>query len=374
MSETRYYVEYVLTGSSLNTLLKVENELYIKKLIGTGTPGTIGIKTIPQTDLDIGGQIRVSTGSTNLEGEIRYKDKYLWINTGGTAESWSPLVSGSGTTVFSAATDDNFYYDDTTDTLYTPYINLSGITTAHPTNYYSLFIDKDTGLVYASGATSSGDYNVWIDISTNVYASTPACSSGITMTGSVPSDVVNGTALRWLAGSTYYYNQLLTRDDSGSRLWVRGAPLTSNIDKLSYSNDRNMIHTETFIIPGNYADSASSTLFRDDLLMGSVSKGGFYWLYSDASCIGMSLIHKIDDTGTVTRQPALTPYILSTNLLTNPLTASTSLVHNTGNVDTTKYKVSFGSQIELRVFAAAGTSPNNDASDLTVYLVFVMDS
>ena len=38
-------------------------------------------------------QIKLSTGSTYSEGEIRYTDNHLWVNTGGTVNDWAELSS-----------------------------------------------------------------------------------------------------------------------------------------------------------------------------------------------------------------------------------------------------------------------------------------
>lgn len=380
MSQTRYYVEYILTGTTQNALLKVEDNLYIRKQIGVGTgnENAIGVKIVPETALDVAGQIRVSSGSTYYEGEIRYLNKYLWINTGGTSTSWVPLGTGGGGTL-SATTDSNFFYDDTSDTLYTLYLNLSGATgsTAHPTNYYGLFIDRDTGLVYSNDAGSSS-YDVWTLLSSSLYTATPAATSAITFTGTIPDDLVAGSAIRWRSGATatYFFDQVLTK--SASQLGLRGAPLGNGacISELYYSKDRGMIHTEFFIIPGNYADNATNYLLQEDMFLGNATSPGIKWFNRGACLVGMGLIHDSNDTGTVVAQPALTPYMVDYggDLFTYPLTASTSWVQNGINVNVSRYEINYGYQIEIRVARARGTIPNHDASDLNGYLIFVMDN
>ena len=41
-------------------------------------------------------QIKVSSGSTNEEGEVRYKDNNLYVNTGGTSDDWVGLIGAGG--------------------------------------------------------------------------------------------------------------------------------------------------------------------------------------------------------------------------------------------------------------------------------------
>jgi hypothetical protein len=107
MGETKHYTEYTSTG---NTSLLIEDVIYLQK-----SNEYIGIGKSPSTQLDVRGQIRLITGTTNQEGEIRYKDTYLWINTGGTINDWDKLARGED---FNASTDPRFYYDDTYNILY----------------------------------------------------------------------------------------------------------------------------------------------------------------------------------------------------------------------------------------------------------------
>ena len=156
MAETRYYAEYLLTG---NTSLKIEDVIYLEKgsgLILSGTYPYLGVGKVPNTQLDVRGQIRLTSGSTNLEGEIRYKNQSLWVNTGGTSADWVSLTTSNQ---FSGATDPDFWYDSPNDTLYDPKIKLTSTTgwTEHAANYWGLFIDRSDGLVYANSGSSIGN-------------------------------------------------------------------------------------------------------------------------------------------------------------------------------------------------------------------------
>jgi hypothetical protein len=88
---TKYYTEYAATG---NTRLLIEDYLYLNKeaSFGLSRNGLFGVGKSPVTDLDVDGQIRLTSGQTYYEGELRYKDTYLWVNTGGTANDWKNLI------------------------------------------------------------------------------------------------------------------------------------------------------------------------------------------------------------------------------------------------------------------------------------------
>ena len=62
-------------------------------------------------------QIKISSGNTHEEGEIRYKDKQLWLNTGGTSSSWSPVGGTNYYSLYSYrvtdATISNYNFVDT---------------------------------------------------------------------------------------------------------------------------------------------------------------------------------------------------------------------------------------------------------------------
>ncbi len=158
MAETRYYAEYLLTG---HTQLLIENGIYLNIV-----SGYTGLGKSPLTRLDVQGQIRLNTGSTNLEGEIRYKDQLLWLNTGGTADDW---VSLNTSNQFSGATDPDFWYDSPNDTLYDPRIKLTSTTgwTTHAASYWPLYIDRSDGAVYASSGGTIGSY--WSENSSEKY-------------------------------------------------------------------------------------------------------------------------------------------------------------------------------------------------------------
>jgi hypothetical protein len=319
MSYTKYYTEYSLTGDTTHDHLQIEDYLYLNKpRPGYETAyGTLGIGVDPITTLDVYGQIRLSTGTTNYEGELRYKysNHVLYVNTGGTTSSWVNLLQKYDIQNFS-----------------------------------------------------------WIEIDSDVYSAIPAGSSGITLTGSWPADaLIPGVAIRWLSGNTYYYDQVVSYDSGNSRVYLRGSTMGTGscINKLYYSNDRGMIHVETFIVPGNYADSADNTLLEDDLLM----KGGYSWRYRGASLVGLDVVHTANDTGALT-QPKINVRVGGSDVFSSALGPSTTLqsTNNLSNAITVaNYDVSYGDRIELTAAVASGGSPNNDANDLTAYLVFVMD-
>lgn len=207
---TKYYTEYTTTG---NTLIQIEDYLFINR-----TSGFTGLNKFPQTRLDVDGQIRLNSGSTNLEGELRYVSNKLYINTGGTASSWAPVstlsVSNNSDSYILTATGGNTINGEVYLRLNNGNINFDYPT--HPTithwGDYAIYNLMSTG---TSTQSTYNFYKVGYDVDINDYLGTIQWLANFNTSGHLTSSISVETSERWedyKYGSDMYFKTTATAD------------------------------------------------------------------------------------------------------------------------------------------------------------------
>ena len=141
--------------------------------IGNGTSDTNrsnALTVYKNGNLDVQSQIKIHSGSTYDEGEIRYKDNYLWVNTGGTASDWSMLWynasdvidTSSGLTVtnnkITAKVDDS-----------TVYFNSNGEISANTNTVIVSTIDSDIVMDHTNGTGYTNEISVELQGDNSYY-------------------------------------------------------------------------------------------------------------------------------------------------------------------------------------------------------------
>ena len=162
------------------------------------------------------------------------------------------------------------------------------------------------------------------------------------------------------AGGTYVYG-IVTAYTTGT-VYIAGAPMTTSYDaEIAYA-DFSRVTTETFVIPGYFADAADTTLLANDLLM------GYIWQKPPANLVLVS--HKVKTNDSGAEQPAINVALNGATYLSSNSTVAESFVKtDTTNVTIANYDIQYGETLEIQT-NAAGTK--DDASNLTVICTFVL--
>lgn len=217
---------------------------------------------------------------------------------------------------------------------------------------------------------SGGSASKWTQLTKDTdFNDQAASTSTITMVTDQTAVILPGMAIKFKLSGTYYY--AVCTAITSSLLTIAGAALTTgdgDLTELYYCDLPDSVHTEIVVINGAFADDTTTTLIEDDLLLND----GIYWRRSKAYCVQMAIIATDLDSGTVTTEAKLNVKINGNDLLSSDLTVDETLQNTVVEVNTANYDINFGETIELELATkASGTSPNDDALNLTVYLIFV---
>ena len=211
----------------------------------------------------------------------------------------------------------------------------------------------------------------WIQLKEDVHWNDQAAStSTITMNHDFTAIIQKGMAIKFKLSGSYYY--AICSNIASALLTIAGAPLTTgdgDLEELYYSPFTNQVEELRFTVTGSYADGATSTLLEADLKI----KGGYAWKKPKAYCVNQAVIHTADDTGTPVTEPTVTAMINSAALLSSEDEVATTLQNSVVEITTANYDINYEETIEIKVTQASGGAPNNDASDLTVFLTFVYE-
>ena len=212
----------------------------------------------------------------------------------------------------------------------------------------------DAAVVAASaGWQAWGSFNRWADSTFTVVNA--SVSFGVFYAGRPIR--YRGTAGTWRYG-------IVTGIHAGV-VTIAGAPMTAADDDELEFGDQDKVFTEYLVIPGRFADAASTTLLKDDLL--------FQWLWGAGPCY---LVQIAGVCGTADTAATDYPRVNARNDGTEVCTANSgegievnaAWADSGVSIDTAEYECSFGKAIEVST-DAHGT--NDDSTDLTLRLVFI---
>lgn len=167
------------------------------------------------------------------------------------------------------------------------------------------------------------------------------------------------------SGGDWKYGQATNVMGGGppTTITIRGAAVPDDVADVQIG-PRSYLRSETFCIPGAWADGASSVLLEEDTLM----EGGYLWTGGRAYIVGIDAVVGGTDTGAT--QPKVNLVNSGTSsLLSTGLDASSSLV-SSEEVDDTAYELAYGYTIEL---STDGLGSNDDSVDLTVHVHIVTE-
>ena len=216
---------------------------------------------------------------------------------------------------------------------------------------------------YIGGTPLNGTVSGWIV--SGVFTRVSDSSFTVADTAANLAAFVDGRPIRYRATAGTYRYGMVVGYVAGTVTLV-GAPLTAADDDELQLGDANKVIVENIVIPGRWADAASSVLLADDLL--------FQWLwgYQTAYLVQMAAIGGTDDSGA--NQPRVNldfpggaPCTANTNAGIEVLDSawSTSGV----NIAITIYDILYGDAIEVTTDA---NGSNNDSVDLSLRLTFVV--
>lgn len=208
-----------------------------------------------------------------------------------------------------------------------------------------------------------GNANFWNEITD--FTATPASTSTLTMTSDLTGTIQPGMGLKYTVLSVVYYGMCTAI--TSSLLTVSGAPLSGDVTDLEYLTIP-MIPI-AFAVSGYFADSATTTLIKDDITKARSPTWGGY----PAHCVFFKISRTSNDTGAST-QPTVNLLIDSSALLTTALSLpSVGTVSSQAIVefDVSNYRISFDDEFDIQIVASTGGTPANDALDLFVEMMFL---
>lgn len=240
-------------------------------------------------------------------------------------------------------------------------------------NYY---IATDTGDLYykAAGAwalkgnlkgpsTSGEGTSKWTNLAAvSDFSTTPASTSMVTMNADKRAEIFPGTPIKFTLSNASTYYGICTSITSNA-MGLAGAPLVSGAGALTaLSYGTHATFTERIPIPGYWSDSADASLISNDL---GVS---YIWRGPPAYLVQFGAISHTTDSGTnkprinVRIGSTTTDRICTANSGAGLEIAAAETWYRTGvDIDTTKYALNFGDQIEI---TTDGNGGNDDASQL----------
>lgn len=223
---------------------------------------------------------------------------------------------------------------------------------------------KNAQILVASDLASY--YQVWEEIASANYQATPSSTSVLLMNTDLTSLIVPGMGLQYEIGGISYFGQVHLI--ASNALTIYGAPLIGDVTAL-YLTRQPLISIKV-IVPGSFADSATTTLIKDDIAGMADSP---YWNLQAGRVVFCRVGRRLNDSG-ASVQPSINILLNGNELLTTPITlpaAGTDTVTSVTEIDTSNYRIQRGEQWDIKVNAASGGTPANDAKDLEVDLVIV---
>jgi hypothetical protein len=237
----------------------------------------------------------------------------------------------------------------------TPSEPASGKTAVYPKSDGGIYRYSNGGIEEEIGA-------VWRRLY-GCFTATPASTSTLTMTVDKTATIKVGMGLKYKISSTYYYG--IVTAITSNLLTIAGAPLSGDVSELYWCPPERVIQVD-FFIPGMFADAANTALLNSDV------NTAFEWNLGKAYCVLIRHKVKTDDSGAA--QPHVTISIAGSVVGTDNTNAGQAVAETWTStvvgINTSNYDINQDDAIEV-VTDANGT--NDDASDLTVSAVFVLE-
>jgi hypothetical protein len=227
----------------------------------------------------------------------------------------------------------------------------------------------------ASGLSGFSGSAHWFDKYTpienpNDYVAYPTSSSTLAMNFDLTPIIKVGYPIRWVHQGNTRYGMVVAI--TPTVLTIHGAALPDNgdpISDLAYGLPELLqVSSEQYFVAGRFADQANTTLMQSDM------KTFIRWNLPSSYLVKILIRATTPDSGA--NQPNVNVSINSLAVCTSNFGAGLSL--NTGaawqetsvDLDTSRYHISYGDSIEVRV---DGSGSNKDAENLTVCCVFVLE-
>lgn len=147
---------------------------------------------------------------------------------------------------------------------------------------------------------------------------------------------------------------------------LSGAPMTAADDDELQLGGPDKVIIENIVIPGRWADGASTALLADDLLF------QWIWGYQAAYLVQIAAIGGVDDSGA--NQPRVNVELAGGAVCTANTSAGIEVVDSSWTysgveIAVSAYTLSYNSWIEVRTDA---NGSNNDSVDLSLRLTFIV--
>ena len=183
--------------------------------------------------------------------------------------------------------------------------------------------------------------------------------------------LAKGTPIRFKATADSSYEYAIVVDRSSDVHTILGNICSTSLDDDFQYGVPELVQTETFVVPGTFADAsitagATAGLLYDDLLMGL----HYIWNKSDAHLVKLSAVCTDADA---TVDPTILVRISADNSsytsVFSAIDVDTTLRSTAAENVATSYDVGFGNYIDFSI-TKNGTG---DAKNITVFLTFILE-
>ena len=279
-------------------------------------------------------------------GLVIYNSDYNIINGGAFFDRESPPTQEYGVHL----TGDS----NGNETIYGSYSGNAG------SSYYDESTGTNTHVTGPTGPTGP-TYSIWTQ-ETN-FTATPASTSTLTMTSDVTGTIKVGFGLKYTIGGTVYYGVVTAI--TSNLLTLAGAPMGGDVTAL-YWCPAHHVRQLVVSVPGKFADAANTTLLKTD------SKLSIDWDLGKAYLVRIRHIVVTDDTGA--NQPIVNVSVNGSAVGTSNNNAGLAVAETwtstVVDINTSNYDINNDEAVEV-ITDASGS--NDDASDLTVSMTFVLE-
>ncbi len=238
-----------------------------------------------------------------------------------------------------------------------------------PTGDYQMANKK---YVDDNGGGGGGSAEKWTALTvTTDFANTAPSTSTITMNADKTGSISPGMPVKFtIAGTgagTYY---AIVTAITSTLMTIQGYPLNTGsgeLTALSYSDLPNATHQIDIQIPGNYAKAIDVDLAQEIFGLSD------YWYKQKMHLVSVHYVHEFDDTGTITTKGTIDISLDggTTDIWSSAKAISTSIQDSGVDIDA---NINYDDKLVIELTAVAtGASPNLDAKNLKVSLIFVTE-
>ena len=327
-----------------------------------------------QTSYTTGDILYASASNTLSKLPAGSNTQVLTMNSG--VPSWQETGSSYITWFGFAATrySDGYFYVSSTMTDELTYLMRAGMPVRYGDSldlsdgYYAIINSVAGATTTFNGTASAGTSN-------SITFETDVTSAVVDQIIEITGGTGSGQKRRAVSLATYTVtvdtNWSVTPDATSTyqtypTAGIAGPPISTDHDGYFQYSTNAKISLMTLFLQNNYAASASTTLLSDIIGMNTL------WLSPVAHLVKFDVYNKTNDSG------ASKPHVnvilnsnaVSTSNSNEGIEVSTVHTSTTTDINVSNYTVQFNEEIEVST-DAAGT--NDDAADLTISLVFVIE-